>query len=111
MNVSPVLFEQPVHREDWSSLADVSRIARDQFGVTVVADESCQTLNDIQKIAQENITDAINIKLAKFGVSGVLQIIEAGRKSDLNLVVDSMVETRLGTGFAGHLAAGLGCFK
>lgn len=111
MNVSPVLFEQPVHRDDWNGLADVSGIARDQFGVTVVADESCQTLKDIEKIVQENITDGINIKLAKFGVLGVLQIVEVGRRSGLNLVIDSMVETRLGTGFAGHLAAGLGCFK
>lgn len=111
MNVSPVLFEQPVHRDDWKGLADVSSIARNQYGVTVIADESCQTFHDIQKVVQENIADGINIKLAKFGVLGSLQIIEATRKSGLKLVMDSMLETRLATGFAGHLAAGLGCFK
>ncbi|KAF3444302.1 hypothetical protein FNV43_RR13992 [Rhamnella rubrinervis] len=111
MSVSPVLFEQPVHRDDWKGLADVSSIARNKYGVTVIADESCQTFHDIQKVIQENIADGINIKLAKFGVLGSLQIIEAARKSGLKLVMDSMLQTKLATGFAGHLAAGLGCFK
>ncbi|XWS30752.1 hypothetical protein CRYUN_Cryun23aG0015900 [Craigia yunnanensis] len=29
----------------------------------------------------------------------------------LNLMIDSVAETRLATSVAGHLAAGLGCFK
>ncbi|PON49231.1 Mandelate racemase/muconate lactonizing enzyme/methylaspartate ammonia-lyase [Trema orientale] len=111
MAVSPVLFEQPVHKDDWNGLADVRDVARDKYGINVAADESCQTLIDVQKVVQENIVDFINIKLAKFGVLGTLRVIEMARKSGLNLIIDSMVETRLATGFAGHLACGVGCFK
>ncbi|XVE72123.1 hypothetical protein DITRI_Ditri11bG0013200 [Diplodiscus trichospermus] len=33
------------------------------------------------------------------------------KESGLNLMIDSVAETRLATGAAGHLAAGLGCLK
>lgn len=111
MGVSPVLFEQPVHRDDWEGLGYVSRIARDKYGVSVAADESCRSLVDVKKIVAENLADVINIKLAKVGVVGALEIIEEARASGLTLMIGGMVETRLAMGFAGHLAAGLGCFK
>jgi L-alanine-DL-glutamate epimerase-like enolase superfamily enzyme len=109
--VIPVLLEQPVHRGDWKGLSDVNRIARDKYGISVAADESCQSLSDVKKLLKENIVDAINIKLSKFGVLGALEIIDMARKSGLNLIIEGMAETRLATGFAGHLAAGIGCFK
>lgn len=111
MGVIPVLFEQPVHRDDWSGLRDVSNVARDKYGISVVADESCRSLNDVQKVMQENLASVVNVKLAKFGVLGTLQIIKATRKSGLHLMIDGMIESRLATGFAAHLAAGLGCIK
>lgn len=111
MGVTPVLFEQPVHRDDWEGLGHVSLIAKDKFGVSVAADESCQSLDDVKKIVKGNLADVINIKLAKVGVLGALEIIEVVRASGLNLMIGGMVETRLAMGFAGHLAAGLGCFK
>ncbi|KAJ0105018.1 hypothetical protein Patl1_19171 [Pistacia atlantica] len=101
MGVIPVLFEQPVHRDDWEGLGLVSHIAKDKYGVSVAADESCRG----------NLADVINIKLAKVGVLGALEIIEEARASGLDLMIGGMVETRLAMGFAGHLAAGLGCFK
>ncbi|KAK0592529.1 hypothetical protein LWI29_020764 [Acer saccharum] len=107
MGVTSILLEQPVHRDDWEGLHDINNVARDVYGVNVIADESCRSLIDVQKIVKENLTDVIiNIKLAKFGVLGTLEIVEFARKSGLNLMIDSMVETRLATGFAG-----LGCFK
>ncbi|KAK4838597.1 hypothetical protein QYF36_014966 [Acer negundo] len=111
MGVIPILLEQPVHRDDWEGLRDINNVARDVYGVNVIADESCRSLIDVQKVVNENLANVINIKLAKFGVLGTLEIVEFARKSGLNLMIDSMVETRLATGFAGHLAAGLGCFK
>uniref|UniRef100_A0A5B6YI41 Putative L-Ala-D/L-amino acid epimerase isoform X1 n=2 Tax=Davidia involucrata TaxID=16924 RepID=A0A5B6YI41_DAVIN len=111
MGVIPVLFEQPVHRHDWEGLSHVSDVARDKYGISVAADESCESLVDVQKIIQENIADVINIRLGKLGVLGALKIIEVARKSGLNMMIGGMTETRLSTGFAGHLAAGLGCFK
>uniref|UniRef100_A0A5B6YM84 Dipeptide epimerase n=2 Tax=Davidia involucrata TaxID=16924 RepID=A0A5B6YM84_DAVIN len=111
MEVTPVLFEQPVHRDDWEGLAQVSHVAKDKYGVSVAADESCRGLVDVKKIVNENLADVINIKLAKVGVLGALEIIEVARASGLDLMIGGMVETRLAMGFAGHLTAGLGCFK
>ncbi|MFQ6633970.1 hypothetical protein Gotur_011413, partial [Gossypium turneri] len=109
--VIPTVFEQPVHRDDWRGLGDVSNVARHKYGVSVAADESCRDLTDIKKLMEENIVDVINIKLSKFGVLGILEIVEMVKKSGLELMIDSVAETRLATGVAGHLAAGLGCFS
>ncbi|KAM7268527.1 hypothetical protein ACFE04_010693 [Oxalis oulophora] len=111
MGVTPILFEQPVHRDDWEGLGEVTRIAKYKYGISVAADESCRSLADVQKIIKGNLADVINIKLAKVGVVGALEIIEVAVEAGLDLMIGGMVETRLAMGFAGHLAAGLGCFK
>ncbi|PIN22475.1 hypothetical protein CDL12_04817 [Handroanthus impetiginosus] len=111
MEVTPILFEQPVHRDDWKGLGYVSDVARNKYGVSVAADESCRSLGDVKKIAKENLAHVINIKLAKVGVLGALEIIDLARASGIDLMIGGMVETRLAMGFAGNLAAGLGCFK
>eukprot|EP00257_Ricinus_communis_P026744 XP_025014158.1 L-Ala-D/L-amino acid epimerase isoform X1 [Ricinus communis] len=111
MQVTPILFEQPVHRDDWEGLGHVTSIAKGKYGVSVAADESCRGLIDVKKIVEGNLADVINIKLAKVGVVEALEIIELARASRLDLMIGGMVETRLAMGFAGHLAAGLGCFK
>ncbi|CAL4977703.1 unnamed protein product [Urochloa decumbens] len=111
MGVTPVLFEQPVHRDDWEGLRDVSIVAMEKYKVAVAADESCRSLLDAQKIIHGNLAHVINIKLAKLGVLGALEIIDAARKANVALMIGGMVETRIAMGFAGHLAAGLGCFS
>ncbi|KAK6148679.1 hypothetical protein DH2020_019591 [Rehmannia glutinosa] len=111
MEVTPILFEQPVHRDDWKGLGYVSDVARNKYGVSVAADESCRNLADVKKIVKENLAHVVNIKLAKVGVLGALEIIDLARASGLDLMIGGMVETRLAMGFAGNLAAGLGCFK
>lgn len=111
VGVTPVLFEQPVHRDNWEGLGHVTQIAKEKYRISVAADESCRSLHDVHKIVKENLADVINIKLAKVGVMGALEIIEVARKSGLDLMIGGMVETRLAMGFAGHLAAGFGCFR
>lgn len=111
MEVTPVLFEQPVHRDDWEGLGHVTQIAKSKYGVSVAADESCRSLADVKEIVKRELADVINIKLAKVGVLGALEIIEFAKASGLDLMIGGMVETRLAMGFAGHLAAGLGGFK
>ncbi|WJX52903.1 hypothetical protein P8452_38964 [Trifolium repens] len=111
LGLTPILFEQPVHRDDWDGLGYVSKIARERYGVSVAADESSRSLIDVYRIVEGNIVDVINIKLAKVGVIGALDIVEKARAAGLDLMIGGMVETRLAMGFAGHLAAGLGCFK
>ncbi|KAI6683449.1 hypothetical protein NL676_029362 [Syzygium grande] len=50
MGVTPILFEQPVHRDDWEGLGHVSRIAIGKYGISVAADESCRSLDDVKTI-------------------------------------------------------------
>ncbi|XP_037411186.1 L-Ala-D/L-amino acid epimerase-like [Triticum dicoccoides] len=111
MGVTPVLFEQPVHRDDWEGLRDVSVAAMEKYRVAVAADESCRGLHDAQKIIHGNLAHVINIKLAKLGVLGALEVIDAARKAGIGLMIGGMIETRIAMGFAGHLAAGIGCFS
>ncbi|CAN6445946.1 unnamed protein product [Victoria cruziana] len=111
LGVAPMLFEQPVHRDDWDGLGHVSKVAKEKYGVSVAADESCRSILDVKTIIYGNLADVINIKIAKFGVIGALEIIEAAKGAGLALMIGGMVETRLAMGFSGHLAAGLGCFK
>ncbi|KAF2295333.1 hypothetical protein GH714_032594 [Hevea brasiliensis] len=86
--ISPAFLEQPVHRDDRKGLGEFGNFVRENYGISVAVDES-----------------------SKFGVMGALEIIELARNSGVNLMISSTVETRLATGFAAHLAAGLGCFK
>ncbi|CAN7047973.1 unnamed protein product [Brassica oleracea var. botrytis] len=111
MKVTPVLFEQPVHRDNWEGLRHVTRVAKDRFGVSVAADESCRDLTDLQRIIKDDVVDVVNIKLAKSGVLEALEVIELARSSGIELMIGGMVETRLAMGFSGHLAAGIGCFR
>lgn len=111
MKLTPVLFEQPVRRDDWDGLGRVTQIAKEKYGVSVAADESCRGLADAKKIIEKNLADVINIKLAKLGVLGALEIVELAQASGMHLMIGGMLESRLAAGFAGHLAAGLGCFK
>ncbi|XP_042400521.1 L-Ala-D/L-amino acid epimerase-like [Zingiber officinale] len=111
MGVTPILFEQPVHRDDWEGLHLVSHVAKDKYGVSVAADESCRSVDDANKIIQGSLAHVINIKLAKLGVIGAFEVINIAREAGIALMIGGMVETRLAMGFAGHLAAGLGCFS
>ncbi|EOA30704.1 hypothetical protein CARUB_v10013841mg [Capsella rubella] len=111
MKVTPVLFEQPVHRDNWEGLSHVTRTAKSRFGVSVAADESCRDLTDLKKIIEGGIVDVVNIKLAKTGILEALEVIELAMSSGIELMIGGMVETRLAMGFSGHLAAGIGSFR
>ncbi|KAG6746837.1 hypothetical protein POTOM_049208 [Populus tomentosa] len=100
-----------VHRDDWEGLGHFTHIVKGKYGVCVVADESCHNLVDAKIIITGNLADVVNIKLAKVGIVGGLEIIVEARTSGLDLMIGGMVETRLAMGFTGHLAAGFGCFK
>nr|TKR90345.1 hypothetical protein D5086_0000234600 [Populus alba] len=100
-----------VHRDDWEGLGHFTHIVKGKYGVCVAADESCHNLVDAKIIITGNLADVVNIKLAKVGIVGGLEIIVEARTSGLDLMIGGMVETRLAMGFTGHLAAGFGCFK
>ncbi|MBM3141356.1 MAG: dipeptide epimerase, partial [Chloroflexi bacterium] len=104
--IEPALLEQPVPRDDWEGLWRVAREAR----VPVAADESCRSPADALRIASGRLAQVLNIKLAKSGVVGALEVAAIARAGGLGLMIGGMVETRISMGFAAHLAAGLGGF-
>ena len=57
----------------------------ENYKFAVAADESCWSLLDAQKIINGNLAHVINIKLAKLGVLGALEIIDAAKKSQMLL--------------------------
>ncbi|GKV43277.1 hypothetical protein SLEP1_g50590 [Rubroshorea leprosula] len=98
MGVIPVLLEQPVHRDDWEGLDHVNHFGKAKYGVSVAADESCQSLADVKKIVEGELADVINVKLAKVGVLCSLEIIKVARTLRLNLIL--VVWLKLAIGFA-----------
>ena len=111
MGLTPILLEQPVPLGDWSSLQRVSETAVRLYGCQVAADESCRSPADAQKIGSQKLAGVVNIKLAKVGVVGALEVVQIANRERLGLMMGGMVETRLGMGFAAHFAAGVGGFR
>ena len=105
--IVPVLFEQPVPKEDLDGLAEITRGA----DVPVCADESVQTPEDATRIVKLGAARAINVKLMKSGLFDGREIAVIAKAAGLELMIGGMVETRLAMTAAAHLAAGLGGFR
>jgi L-alanine-DL-glutamate epimerase-like enolase superfamily enzyme len=101
-----VMLEQPIPRADLDGLARLSREA----GTLVAADEACRSVDDVRRIGRERLASAINVKIAKCGVHEAIAMIHEARRHGLATMIGAMVETRLGTGFSAHVAAGIGGF-
>jgi len=106
--ITPVLFEQPVPKEDWDGLAEITRGSPD---VPVCADESVQNPEDAAKMVKAGAARAINVKLMKSGLFDAREIAVIAKAAGLQLMIGGMVETRLSMTVAAHLAAGLGGFR
>ncbi len=101
-----VLFEQPLPRDDWSGMAQVTA----QAGVAIAADESARSASDVLRIAREGTANVINIKLMKAGVAEALKMIAIAEAASLGLMIGGMVESILAMSFSANLAAGNGGF-
>jgi len=75
MGVTPVLFEQTVHKDYRDGLRDISIVAMEKYNVTSAADKSYRNLHTAQKIIHGNLAHDINSKLTKLWVIGALEII------------------------------------
>jgi L-alanine-DL-glutamate epimerase-like enolase superfamily enzyme len=102
----PVMIEQPVPKEDWEGLSQVSR----ESGITVLADEGVRSLADAVRIVRGRLAGGINIKLMKFGVFRSAEIARLARSAGLKLMIGCMMESVLAITAAAHLASGLGGF-
>ena len=99
------LFEQPTPKADLAALAFVAK----RCPVPVAADESVATPCDAARAADAGVS-AINIKLAKSGISRGLEIASVAKTAGLPLMIGCMAETARGLGASVHLALGTGFF-
>jgi L-alanine-DL-glutamate epimerase-like enolase superfamily enzyme len=106
MGASVELFEQPTPKADLAALAFVAA----RCPVPVAADESVATPGEAARAADAGVT-AINIKLAKSGISRGLEIAAVAKAAGLPLMIGCMAETARGLAASVHTALGLGCFR
>ena len=102
-----VAFEQPVPYDDLEGMAQLTRDA----GVPIVADETVRTLADARRLAARRSAHVINVKLAKSGLIGALDIIRLATTHRLGLMIGCMAESAVGLAPSVHLACGTGAFR
>ena len=100
------MFEQPVRKDDFEGM----RFVRDHCPLPVAADETVFTPEDALRVVREGVADMINIKVAKCGILGALEIISICRAANLGLMIGAMMESKIGLAASVHLSCGFGCF-
>ncbi len=105
-DIHPILFEQPVARDDWSGLAEVAQ----SCGFPVAADESAASTADVLRIAESRAAHVINVKPMKAGIIEAIEIATVARAAGLGLMIGGMVEGKMAMSASACLAAGLGGF-
>lgn len=95
-----MFIEQPVPKDDIDGMGYVQA----HINVPVVADESVQTLADVERLAAVGV-QGINLKLMKLGgLAPALDIVQRARALGLRIMLGCMVESSLGTTAMAHLA-------
>lgn len=104
--IVPVLFEQPVAKDDETGLRRLTATRR----VPIAADESAASAADVARLAKAGAVDVINIKLMKCGIVEALDIAAVARVAGLRLMIGGMVESILAMTVSACFAAGQGGF-
>lgn len=93
------LVEQPVTKADFAGMGRVQA----RCPVPVVADESLQTMADVERLAAEGVR-GVNLKLMKVGGLGPgLTMLRRARELGLQVMLGCMVETSIGATAMAHL--------
>lgn len=86
------LIEQPLAKDDWEGM----KILFQHSSLTLIADESCVTENDVEKCL--NHFHGINIKLTKCsGITPALRMIESAKSLNSKVMMGSMNESTIGS--------------
>ncbi len=94
------LIEQPVRKDDFAGMGYVQA----RTSIPVVADESCQSLADVEALAGAGV-QGINLKLMKAGGLGPgLRMALYARQLGMRLMLGCMIETSIGVTAMAHLA-------
>jgi len=84
-------IEQPLHANDWEGM---KRLKAESV-LPLIADESCQRFEDVQKCAER--FHGINIKLMKCGgLTPALKMIQKARELNLKVMAGCMAESTVG---------------
>jgi len=95
------LLEQPTDKKNDELLGKVSA----GVSVPVMADESLMTLKDVFRLAKNDFTDMINIKLMKVGgINEALQINSVAKAAGFEAMIGCMDESELAISAGLHLA-------
>ncbi len=100
MPLGITFVEQPVPKSDITGMGFVQA----HVDVPVVADESVQTLADIERLADVGV-QGINLKLMKVGgLSPGVRILRRAQELGLRIMLGCMIETSLGVTAMAHLS-------
>jgi L-Ala-D/L-Glu epimerase len=92
------LIEQPLAKDDWESM----KLLYNESQITLIADESCVTENDVEKC--KGYFHGINIKLTKCGgITPARRMIDNARNFGLQIMIGCMNETTIGSAAIAHL--------
>jgi L-Ala-D/L-Glu epimerase len=94
------MIEQPLNRDSIEEMGQLQRMC----SIPIVADESVQTMQDIERLAAAGV-QGINLKLMKVGgLSPGVAMLKRAEQLGLRIMLGCMVETSLGTTAMGHLS-------
>lgn len=94
------MIEQPLPKDQIAAMGELQKLTH----LPLVADESVQTLQDVEHLAAAGVR-GINLKLMKVGgLSSGLRMLTRARELGLQVMLGCMVETSLGTTAMAHLA-------
>jgi L-alanine-DL-glutamate epimerase-like enolase superfamily enzyme len=94
------LIEQPLPKDQHAQLGEVQK----RTSIPVVADESVQTMEDIELLGRASVR-GINLKIMKVGgVLPGLTIVRRARELNMKVMLGCMIESSIGITAAAHLA-------
>lgn len=84
-------IEQPLKADNWEDM----KILKEKSVLPIIADESCQKLEDVSECAA--VFHGINIKLMKCGgITPALQMIQIAKAKQLQIMAGCMTESTIG---------------
>lgn len=84
-------LEQPLHADNWDGMKEL----KDRCVLPIIADESCQRFEDVEKCTE--VFDGINIKLMKCGgLTPALKMIDLARSKGVKVMAGCMAESTVG---------------
>ena len=80
-NIVPVLFEQPIAKDDLAGLRRVTQ----GTDVPIAADESAYSVDSVRRIIEQKAANVVNVKLMKFGIVEALDIVALCRAHNIGV--------------------------